>query len=113
MSPLFRRRSEEEKESERAASQARNEASARAAEQAAISLERIEQGHIPLQAAERLKEFAPASAEGAAGMNAEGSAGAGTASTRRARQQRRPSAAIWKSASGRRSRAWASPRSRR
>jgi len=79
MSPLFRRRSEEEKESERAASQARNEASARAAEQAAISLERIEQGHIPLQAAERLKEFAPASAEGAAGMNAEGGAGANAA----------------------------------
>ena len=75
MSPLFRRRSEEEKQADAAAAQARNEASAHAAEQAAISLERIEQGHFPLQAAERLKEFAPASAQGAAGAKADGAGG--------------------------------------
>jgi uncharacterized protein YbjQ (UPF0145 family) len=58
MSPLFRRRSEEEKQADQRAKQERLEASARAAEQAAISLERIEQGHIPLHAAERLEGFA-------------------------------------------------------
>jgi uncharacterized protein YbjQ (UPF0145 family) len=58
MSPLFRRRSEEEREADRLAAEARRENAARAAERAAISLERIEQGHIPLAAAERMEEFA-------------------------------------------------------
>jgi uncharacterized protein YbjQ (UPF0145 family) len=58
MSPLFRRRSEEEKEADAQAKQERLKDAARAAEQAAISLERIEQGHIPLHAAERLEGFA-------------------------------------------------------
>jgi uncharacterized protein YbjQ (UPF0145 family) len=58
MSPLFRRRSEEEKQAEELAKQARREQEAKAAEQSAISLERIEQGHIPLHAAERLEGFA-------------------------------------------------------
>jgi uncharacterized protein YbjQ (UPF0145 family) len=65
MNPLFRRRSEEEKQADELAKQARKEASARAAEQTAISLERIEHGHIPLHAAERLEGFA-APAPGAA-----------------------------------------------
>jgi uncharacterized protein YbjQ (UPF0145 family) len=59
MSPLFRRRTEEEKQ----ASLQRSAAAERAAERAAASLALIEQGHIPLVASERLERFA-ATAEG-------------------------------------------------
>ena len=58
MTPLFHRRSEEEKAAERAARQARAEDAQRSAQRTAASLERIEQGHIPLSAAERLQQFA-------------------------------------------------------
>lgn len=62
MSPLFRRRSEEEKATEGAAAQARREDAVRSQERAAASLAQIEQGHIPLSASERLVEFAHAGA---------------------------------------------------
>ncbi len=54
MSPLFRRRSEEEVQ----AAQQRSDAAERAAQRAADSLALIEAGHIPLVAAERLGRFA-------------------------------------------------------
>jgi len=58
MSPLFHRRSEEEKAADQAAAQERAEAAQRSDERAARSLELIEQGHIPVAAAERLARFA-------------------------------------------------------
>jgi uncharacterized protein YbjQ (UPF0145 family) len=63
MSPLFHRRSEEEKAAEEAAAHARAEAAARSAERAAVSLQRVEEGHIPLAAAERLAGFAQPAAD--------------------------------------------------
>jgi uncharacterized protein YbjQ (UPF0145 family) len=66
MSPLFHRRSVEEKAAEQAATEARREAAQRSDERAAQSLELIEQGHIPVAAAERLARFA----EGDAGPGA-------------------------------------------
>lgn len=57
MSPLFHRRSEEEKQADAAAKLARREGAERAKERNAASVERIEQGHIPLNAAERLQRF--------------------------------------------------------
>jgi uncharacterized protein YbjQ (UPF0145 family) len=60
MSPLFHRRSEEEKAADQAAAEARREAAQRSDERAAQSLELIEQGHIPVAAAERLARFAGA-----------------------------------------------------
>jgi uncharacterized protein YbjQ (UPF0145 family) len=56
MSPLFHRRSEEEKQ----AAQQRGEAAEREAQRAAASLALIEEGHIPLVASERLERFARA-----------------------------------------------------
>ncbi len=58
MSPLFHKKSEEEKETEQAAKQARAEATERSEQRAAQSLELIEAGHIPVAAAERLARFA-------------------------------------------------------
>jgi uncharacterized protein YbjQ (UPF0145 family) len=58
MSPLFHKRSDEEKETEQAAKQARAEAAERSEQRAAQSLELIEAGHIPVAAAERLARFA-------------------------------------------------------
>jgi uncharacterized protein YbjQ (UPF0145 family) len=58
MSPLFHRRSEEEKATRRAAAQVRREDDERSAERAAASLTQIEDGHIPLAAKERLAQFA-------------------------------------------------------
>jgi uncharacterized protein YbjQ (UPF0145 family) len=63
MSPLFHKKSEEEKAAEQAAKQARAEGAERSAERAAASLERIEQGRIPVAAAERLTRFAEPEAE--------------------------------------------------
>jgi uncharacterized protein YbjQ (UPF0145 family) len=60
VSPLFHRRSEEEKAADKAASQARAQAAERSAERSAASLERIEQGHLPVAAAERLSGFSRA-----------------------------------------------------
>jgi uncharacterized protein YbjQ (UPF0145 family) len=60
MSPLFHRRSEEEKAADQAAAEARREAAERSEQRAAQSLELIEQGHIPVAAAERLARFAGA-----------------------------------------------------
>jgi len=57
MSPLFHKKSEEERETEQAAKQARAEAAERSEQRAAQSLELIEQGHIPVAAAERLARF--------------------------------------------------------
>jgi len=57
MSPLFRRRSEEEKATDKAAEQARRDGAERAAERSAASLQQIEAGHIPLEASERLSQF--------------------------------------------------------
>jgi len=59
MSPLFHRKSEEEKEAERAERAEREQAAQRASEMAAASLKRIEEGRIPLGAAERLGQYAP------------------------------------------------------
>jgi uncharacterized protein YbjQ (UPF0145 family) len=56
MSPLFHRRSEEEKQ----AAQEQSEAADRHVARAAASLELIEQGRIPLAASERLARFAQA-----------------------------------------------------
>jgi uncharacterized protein YbjQ (UPF0145 family) len=58
MSPLFHRKSEEEKAAEQDAKQAQREAGERSAERAAASLVRIEEGHIPIAASERLAQFA-------------------------------------------------------
>ncbi len=66
MSPLFHRRSEEEKAAAKAAALARREDAERSDERAAASLVQIEQGHIPVAAAERLAEFAQAGAGPAA-----------------------------------------------
>jgi uncharacterized protein YbjQ (UPF0145 family) len=60
MSPLFHKKSEEEKETEQAAKQARAEAAERSEQRAAESLALIEAGHIPVAAAERLARFAGA-----------------------------------------------------
>ncbi len=68
MSPLFRRRSEEEKAAAKAAEEARREAAERAAVRDAESRTLIEQGRIPLVAAERLEQLAGARAEGAAAL---------------------------------------------
>jgi uncharacterized protein YbjQ (UPF0145 family) len=80
MSPLFHRRSEEEKAADQAATEARREAARRSDERAARSLELIEQGHIPVAAAERLARFAGAEtgAQGSEGTvaGASGQAGA-------------------------------------
>ncbi len=57
MSPLFHRKSEEEKAAEQAAAEARREAAERSEQRAAQSLALIEQGHIPVAAAERLARF--------------------------------------------------------
>ena len=62
MSPLFHRRSEEEKAAAQAAAQARREDAERSDERTAASLAQIEQGHIPVAAAERLAQFAQAGA---------------------------------------------------
>jgi uncharacterized protein YbjQ (UPF0145 family) len=62
MSPLFHRRSVEEKAADQAAAQERREAAQRSDERAAQSLELIEQGHIPVAAAERLAQFTEAGA---------------------------------------------------
>jgi uncharacterized protein YbjQ (UPF0145 family) len=65
MSPLFRRRSAEEKAADRDAAQARADGAARSAERSAASLAMIEAGHIPLGASERLSAFSqPAGASG-------------------------------------------------
>ena len=61
MSPLFHRRSEEEKADEKAAAQARRDDATRSEERTAASLAQIEQGHIPLAASERLAQFTQAS----------------------------------------------------
>jgi uncharacterized protein YbjQ (UPF0145 family) len=66
MSPLFHRKSEEEKAAEQASKLARSEADKRSAERAAASLVQIEQGHIPLAASERLARFAQAETGAAA-----------------------------------------------
>jgi uncharacterized protein YbjQ (UPF0145 family) len=58
VSPLFRRRSEEEKAADAAASKARAEDARRSQERAEASLARIEQGHIPVAASERLAQLA-------------------------------------------------------
>jgi uncharacterized protein YbjQ (UPF0145 family) len=58
LSPLFHRKSDEEKAAEQEAKQAQREAGERSAERAAASLVRIEEGHIPLAASERLAQFA-------------------------------------------------------
>jgi uncharacterized protein YbjQ (UPF0145 family) len=68
VSPLFHRRSEEEKEADNAAKLARAEAAERSAQREAESLSRIEQGHIPLAAAERLRERAQAREGGEAAL---------------------------------------------
>jgi hypothetical protein len=54
VSPLFHRRSEDQKAAEKAASRARAQATERSVERAAASLQRIEDGRVPLAAAERL-----------------------------------------------------------
>jgi uncharacterized protein YbjQ (UPF0145 family) len=58
MSPLFHKKSKEEKAADQAAAEARREAAERSEQRAARSLELIEQGHIPVAAAERLARFA-------------------------------------------------------
>ncbi len=68
MSPLFHRRSEEEKAAAKAAEQARRDAAERAAVRDAESRTLIEQGHIPLVAAERLEQLSAARADGAAAL---------------------------------------------
>ena len=68
MSPLFHKRSEEEKQADEAAKQARAQAAERSAEREAESLKRIEEGHIPLAAAERLRERALAREGGEASL---------------------------------------------
>jgi uncharacterized protein YbjQ (UPF0145 family) len=58
MSPLFHKRSAEEKAEDEVAARERAEASELSEQRAAQSLERIEQGHIPLAAAERMGGYA-------------------------------------------------------
>jgi uncharacterized protein YbjQ (UPF0145 family) len=58
MSPLFRRRTEEEKQ----AIEEQREGAEREAQRSAESLELIEQGRIPLVASERLRRFTPGGA---------------------------------------------------
>lgn len=58
MSPLFHRRSEEEKAAARSAGEARRADDERSAERTAASLALIEQGHIPVAAGERLQALA-------------------------------------------------------
>jgi uncharacterized protein YbjQ (UPF0145 family) len=60
VSPLFHRRSEEEKQADNAAKLARAEAAERSAQREVQSLERIEQGRIPLAAAERMRGYGEA-----------------------------------------------------
>jgi uncharacterized protein YbjQ (UPF0145 family) len=62
MSPLFHRRSPEEKAADAEAATARVEEAERSSRRAAESLARIEQGHIPLAAAERMGSYLPAGA---------------------------------------------------
>jgi uncharacterized protein YbjQ (UPF0145 family) len=62
VSPLFHRRSEEEKAAEKAAAQARLDNAVRSDERTAASLVQIEQGHIPVAASERLTQFTQAGA---------------------------------------------------
>jgi uncharacterized protein YbjQ (UPF0145 family) len=62
MSPLFRRRTEEEK----LAIEEQREAAGREAQRSAESLELIERGGIPLVASERLQRFTPGAGAGAA-----------------------------------------------
>jgi uncharacterized protein YbjQ (UPF0145 family) len=76
MSPLFHRRSEEERQAAKQAAQERDEAAAHEAERAAASLALIEEGRIPLVASERLQRFAGASA----GTDSASDAGARTRS---------------------------------
>jgi uncharacterized protein YbjQ (UPF0145 family) len=57
MSPLFHKKSEEEKEAEQAARQAQAEGAERSVKRAAASLQLIEQGRIPVAATERLARF--------------------------------------------------------
>src|SRR5271167_2795690 len=71
MSPLFHRRSEEEKAADQAASRARAEAAERSAERAAASLERIAQGHIPVAAAERMSGYGQAAADGSVAFSSD------------------------------------------
>jgi uncharacterized protein YbjQ (UPF0145 family) len=68
MSPLFHKRSEEEKQADEAAKQARVQAAERSAQREGESLKRIEEGHIPLAAAERLRERAKAREGGEASL---------------------------------------------
>ena len=58
MSPLFKRRSAEEKAAQQAEAQARREAGELSAARDATSLQRIVEGRIPLAASERLERFA-------------------------------------------------------
>jgi uncharacterized protein YbjQ (UPF0145 family) len=58
VSPLFGRRSPEERAADKAAAETRREDAARSQERAAASLAQIEAGHIPLAASERLAQFA-------------------------------------------------------
>jgi uncharacterized protein YbjQ (UPF0145 family) len=58
VSPLFHRKSEQEKQAEQAAEQARAESAERSQARATESLKRIEEGRIPVGAAERLAQYA-------------------------------------------------------
>jgi hypothetical protein len=57
VSPLFHRKSEEEKQAEQTAAQARAESAERSTARATESLKRIEDGRIPVGAAERLAQY--------------------------------------------------------
>jgi uncharacterized protein YbjQ (UPF0145 family) len=57
VSPLFHRKSEAEKAAEQAAAETQREAAEHSAAISAASLERIEQGHIPVTASERLAQL--------------------------------------------------------
>ena len=70
MSPLFHKKSEDEKAAEQAAKQAQAEGAKRSDERAAASLQLIEQGHIPVAAAERLARFAEDPATGGQALGA-------------------------------------------
>jgi len=63
VSPLFHRRSEEEKQADQAAKQERARAAELSAQRDAASRERIEAGQIPLGAAERLQRFSSGESE--------------------------------------------------
>jgi uncharacterized protein YbjQ (UPF0145 family) len=58
LSPLFHRRSPEEKAADAATERERDAAAERSEQRAAQSLQRIEQGHVPLAAAERMSGYA-------------------------------------------------------